>query len=132
MRSVKLNCSHTDGYLELSSDSRGAGEPYQEFTASLYRDGFQSEARIFDMPWSWLAHYFIEIAGEWRGWSGVKTWAGDGMQIEASHDGSGHALFTITIEDCSWRCVGLLRVELGALSKLSRDVARFFGVPLDA
>jgi hypothetical protein len=99
---VKIVASQGSGFLELH-DPVWEGPEVASFTATLAADGMQATAGVYVMGGDGLARLFAEMAAEWRGWEGVKSWEsleGD-LGVAAEHDGLGQ----ITIR------VGLRRWE---------------------
>ena len=75
---------------------------------------------------------FDEMARDWKGWKGTKTWAAleDELRIEASADSTGHVSLVVTIRDyndpTNWRLKATLDLEAGQLPELAKAVAKAF------
>lgn len=75
---------------------------------------------------------FDEMAREWKGWKGTKTWASleDELRMEASADSTGHVSLAVTMRDYSdpaeWRLKATLDLEAGQLPELAKSVAKAF------
>ena len=75
---------------------------------------------------------FNEMAADWKGWSGKKSWnALDGeLEMEATADSIGHVTLRLTIPGYEssqlWSAQGRLLVEAGQLERLAQDAEHFF------
>jgi hypothetical protein len=75
---------------------------------------------------------FDEMARDWKGWKGTKTWAAleDELRMEASADSTGHVSLAVTMRDYSdpaeWRLKATLDLEAGQLPELAKAVAKAF------
>jgi hypothetical protein len=77
-----------------------------------------------------LAAFLSELAENWRGWQGVKSWSDfeNTLSIQAEHDGLGHITLTFEMRRSQydgWRLTGPLPVEAGALDRLAATARRF-------
>ncbi len=81
-----------------------------------------------------IADLFRSMAGEWRGWPGVKCWKSvEGeLSLTASHDSIGHITLWVTLgtvdyeDDEPWKIETALMLEPGMLDGLAQDSdARF-------
>ena len=77
--------------------------------------------------------FFHEIAKNWRGWTGEKTWhALEGeLNLSATADSLGHITIRVQLQPTAgpegWRVISYAYVEAGQLESLSRRAAKFFG-----
>jgi hypothetical protein len=80
-----------------------------------------------------LVSFLEEMARDWRGWPGERTWRDDGPQVRltATHDGKGiialevETSTTIGVEGPgTWTLRVVLALEPGSLDDLARSVAR--------
>ena len=77
---------------------------------------------------------FDEMARDWMGWEGTKTWAAleDELRIEASADHKGHTSLVVTMRDycdpANWRLKATLELEAGQLLELAKAVRMAFPV----
>ncbi len=104
----------TDDYLSVTmrSDENQFG-----ITTYLYTDAPR------------LAHFFEDLAKDWKGWSGTRSWKsieGDFI-LAATHDGTKHVKITVSLvrdqgEETQSTYVGNVLVELGALTKVAGEV----------
>jgi hypothetical protein len=75
---------------------------------------------------------FDEMARDWMGWEGTKTWASleHELRIEATEDLTGHISLVVIMRDCcdpaDWRLKATLELEAGQLSDLSKAVRKAF------
>lgn len=82
----------------------------------------------YDEGFSSLAGYFADLAANWRGWNGSRSYEsieGD-LRIQANHDGHVHlhvALWESTVPE-GWRVEAEVRLDAGeVLTTAARDVA---------
>ena len=77
--------------------------------------------------------FFQDIAQDWRGWDGEKTWHSlDGeLDLTATSDLRGHITIRVQLQPTAgpegWRVTSYAYAEAGQLDSLSRRVAQFFG-----
>jgi hypothetical protein len=93
--------------------------------------GARTTATLSDGPWN-PAHFFAELAADWRGWDGKRNWrALDGeLEIEASHDGA-RVLIAVTVKrpdmtfaEDAWSARIVFTLEPGEqLAGVARDLA---------
>lgn len=75
---------------------------------------------------------FDEIARDWMGWEGTKTWAAldDELRIEATADLTGHTMLVVTMCDsydpANWSLMATLELEAGSLVELAKAVRQAF------
>ena len=75
---------------------------------------------------------FDEMARDWKGWTGTKTWAAleDELRMEATADSTGHVSLVVTMRDytepTNWRLKATLDLKAGQLQELARAVAKAF------
>lgn len=108
-------------FTEVTGDSFSAVLEGSNFsgrtTVSLYMAGPPSA--LFD-----------EMARDWKGWKGTKTWAAleDELRLEASADSTGHISLVVTIRDyndpAEWRLKATLDLEADQLPELAKSVAK--------
>lgn len=77
-----------------------------------------------------LATFIRDLAENWRGWQGVKSWSDfeRTLSIQAEHDGLGHVTLSFEMRSSAfdgWRASGPLPVEAGALDRLAAATERF-------
>jgi len=74
-----------------------------------------------------LVSFFSELAKNWRGWEGTRTWATyeRGLTLACSHDGLGHVGVAVELREYSghgWLVRGDVPVDAGQLDQISRDL----------
>ena len=84
-----------------------------------------------------VAGFFAELAADWRGWTGERTWRDmEGrMAIEAWHDGRANVMIAVSIKRAwrpyakdAWSARAVFRVEAGEqLSAVARDLSSLLG-----
>ena len=77
-----------------------------------------------------LAHFWSELAENWQGWEGVRTWGSlEGtLELRAASDRLGHVTLEVRLDDGApfrWRIQGILALEAGQLERIATD-ARIF------
>jgi Family of unknown function (DUF6228) len=125
--------------LELS-DPQPADpqQPVRSFVATFSDAGLRAHTLVdlfddYEMPGSdvtYLAALFDDLAANWRGWTGSKSWSAlDGqLDLECSHDGLGHITVTIELHPLDrtrWFVRGGLVIAAGALDELAQSARRF-------
>ena len=85
-----------------------------------------------EAPWEpeGLADFLEEIAGDWRGWSGERSWqSGEAeMRLTVRHDKTNTVLVRVELEDGApphWRCQAELELDPGAFDEIARQVRQF-------
>lgn len=77
--------------------------------------------------------FFQDIAQNWRGWEGEKTWyALEGeLELTATSDSLGHITIHVQLRPTAgpegWRVISYAYAEAGQLDSLSRRATQFFG-----
>ena len=75
---------------------------------------------------------FNNLAKNWRGWAGEKTWVAlEGeLELSATSDSLGHVTIRVKLrpaaEAGSWRIASLVHLEAGQLDFVAGQVAKFF------
>lgn len=78
-----------------------------------------------------LSSFFSDLARDWRGWDGAKTWDSiEGvLRLSATHDGIGHVSIRVTLQSSTspdaWALDATLNIDAGALDMLARDASSF-------
>lgn len=80
-----------------------------------------------------ITSLFQEAAGDWRGWSGIKSWESlEGeFKIELKTDKTGHITIDVEINhDCGnpepWRLKSCIMIEAGQLEAIAKSAIQFF------
>jgi hypothetical protein len=106
-----------------------------EFIVTITDHGLTAEARGWwnsemEEPQQ-LARFFEDLASDWRGWDGQKSWRAleRPFFLSATHDGLGHVTLTVRLEegwvDPNWSAEAHLAIDAGGLTELATRVARF-------
>jgi hypothetical protein len=80
-----------------------------------------------------LGLYWSELAEDWRGWEGVRSWRsleGD-LELSATSDSLGHVSLEVRLEEGApprWRLEGTLQLEAGGLDRLAARARAFCGL----
>jgi hypothetical protein len=112
---------------------RGDAPHGDYWVARLDGESINATRRFYALGRTFLDDFFAELAAQWRGWVGDKTWSaleGDAL-LAASHDGLGTVslLAELRGEPSSraapaWRAALVLELDAGALDRLARDAKR--------
>jgi hypothetical protein len=91
----------------------------------------QITSTIYETQPGAIVELLGELAENWRGWSGDRTWQsveGD-LQLSCRHDGRGHVTCTVTLQalDGEWRAEGDVILEAGQLDRLHAEASRALG-----
>ena len=104
----------------------------ESFSAVLEGANFSGRASVSLYMSGPPSALFDEMARDWKGWKGTKTWAAleDELRIEASADSTGHISLAVTMRDyndpSNWRLKATLDLEAGQLPELAKAVAKAF------
>lgn len=76
-----------------------------------------------------IADYFAELAADWRGWTGDRSWGERPLALTATHDGLGRIALTVDLEhlhptDNRWAVRATITLEAGQLDRAARDAAQ--------
>jgi hypothetical protein len=109
-------------------DSHGCGSIPIRIDGGTIRAS--SVAEMVLRPTADLADYFQDLARNWRGWPGDRTWNDDDGQVslKASHDGVGAVHLEVELQDMAyqgpgnWRARAIVPIEPGVLDRLAGDL----------
>jgi hypothetical protein len=121
--------SGTRSLLIRSDDDR-----VDYWIARLSAESIEATRRFYALGQTGLGGFFDDLAAQWRGWTGDKTWAaleGD-VSIVASHDGLGTVSLLVSLRDepalrpeqPEWQASPVLAVDAGGLGRLAREAKR--------
>lgn len=121
-----IELSEAEGLL------RPAGSEY--YLVTLRENQFEVTGRVyaFDPHVRGLASFFAELAEQWKGWDGLKTWTSlEGeFELECSHDRVGHVTTKATIRSNpygnGWTGEISFDIAAGSLKEIAAGVDRFF------
>jgi Family of unknown function (DUF6228) len=142
MEKLRLASSHGQAWLELSDSAlRDPARPVESFLATLVQDRMEASATVHAVDLSsagsdtpTLAALFAEMAGQWKGWPGSKTWTSveEQLSLSCSHDGLGHVRIVVELRpslyETSWVARGVLVLDTGRLHDSAHSVHRFLRV----
>ena len=80
-----------------------------------------------------LAHFFADLADDWRGWSGTKEWDGmaGGLRLSCTHDKVGHVTMRVSLSSHSgtgWETRVGVPLEAGQLDHVATEVRRLLAI----
>jgi len=129
MRDVSIG--QPDGYrVRLCVAELDPDEGLDTFIVQVHAEDLFAFARVEFVDLSLLADYFEDLARDWRGWEGTRTWkSGVGLDIEAVQDRPGYNRLRFTIDDAfpaSWSITLDIDVEAGEqMARIARDARAF-------
>jgi hypothetical protein len=79
-----------------------------------------------------LADFVRDLADDWRGWEGDRTWQSEEaeLRLTARHNGTNTVLVRVEMEDGApprWRCEAELELDSGAFQQLADDLRDLSG-----
>ena len=90
----------------------------------LYTDGVE------------LANFFKSMASDWKGWTGIKTWASieSDFELEATNNGTNSVDLVFNLRknlgaDDDWALKGRTKIELDVLDKIAGEIERLYQNP---
>lgn len=100
------------------------------FIAELRGLNLHARTRVGTYMSGGLADLFGEMAAQWRGWEGVKTWSSlEGeLHLAAEADRTGHVTLTTRLSEGApsvWSVELVLVLEAGQLERLAREARAF-------
>ena len=76
------------------------------------------------------------MADEWKGWKGTKSWVSveNDFELKATNKGTNAVILAFCLkknveEDDDWEFKGNLKIDLGALDKIAKDIASLYQNP---
>ncbi len=107
--------------IELS-EAEGLAKPggSESYRVTLRENEFEVSARVyaFDPLDNGLSKFFAELAQEWKGWDGSKTWTSlEGeFELKCEHDRIGHVITTATLHSSPYGhgWTGQIRFDIAA------------------
>jgi hypothetical protein len=123
---------HLSGGGSLTITSDESAEPLY-WQVTLTSGGLNASTRIdLDAIRHWVApigDFFAELAADWRGWQGARTWGTGPLVLSATHDGLGHVALNVELEtnvydEPDWRACATVHLEAGQLDHVARDAAQ--------
>jgi hypothetical protein len=107
------------------------GDPYNggDFSVELRAEGMTATRRVFVHGWSDVAGFFADLADNWRGWPGEKTWTSPecDLTMTATHESGSHVRIELVLRDGpvhTWSVSTSVEVEPGEeMTRLAAAVA---------
>jgi len=128
MNSARDGTSLTLSDPEFVKQTDDCGPEY--FRVSAVGPGFSGALRVYGYMGSGLPDLFEDLARNWRGFDGEKSWSSlEGeFSLRASADKLGHTCLGFTLHErhCDWTLEGALVLEAGQLDRIAREVRRFW------
>ena len=126
-----------DARYELRSPNNGSLLIFEIRDRNKEEVAFDVSVRT---PWfSGLAHsstfmvlspadFFREMAAEWLGWAGEKTWSDleQSVEIAATTDRTGHVSLSVTLNGQDAQLRACLVFEAGQLENFAKEIALLF------
>jgi hypothetical protein len=78
-----------------------------------------------------LPALFADLAAQWRGWQGERTWEAyeGGLRIALTHDGVGHVNASVRLREANastWSVHAQIPLDAGQLDRAAQELAAFF------
>jgi len=107
------------------------GDPYNggHFVVELRAEGMTATRQVFVYGWSDVAGFFADLAENWRGWAGPKTWTSPeyDLAMTATHESGSHVQIEMVLQDGpvhTWSVTTTVEVEPGEeMTRLAKAVA---------
>ncbi|MEI8010932.1 MAG: DUF6228 family protein [Candidatus Omnitrophota bacterium] len=125
MDRIEIKCVN-DGSRFLFFDRNKDG-----WTTEINGNGITAKLKVSDYIAN-PSEFFSEIAGQWRGWEGIKSYQSlEGeLMIQATHDKKGAVLLTVILSPNDgtddWKLQHCFNLELGQLERISQEMKAFF------
>lgn len=105
-------------------------DSHDYFIAELRGLNIVAHARVVTYMSHGLAELFADMATNWKGWNGSKTWASlEGeLDLAAEMDKGGHVSLTVRLREgapAAWTVTVELLIEAGQLDTLARSARSF-------
>jgi hypothetical protein len=105
------------------------GDPYNggHFTVDVRGPGLSATRAVFIYGHTDIAAYLGDLAANWRGWSGARTWESPeyDLTMAATHEAGSHVNIQVTVKDGpvhTWLVTTSVEVEPGEeMAQLARD-----------
>jgi hypothetical protein len=122
------------GSLELKDPQPEQPVPELEyFTATVMCNGLQATSKVYAFMSQGLAELLKQLAAEWKGWSGIRSWESleNDLKLSFSHDGLGHVTIVVELSSESlhkWTVRVKTSIDAGELEALARQAKNFLRV----
>ena len=133
---VTIKSSSSSGELRLSEPKPPSARYPVEYLRVSLKDNeiAASSSKVYIYEPLGLAAFFEDLAGNWKGWEGVKQWSsieGD-FALSCTSDGLGHAAMGVTLKsgvyEDDWCVKAVIHVEAGQLEEIAAKVKQFLHV----
>ena len=131
MVALRVDCNQDGSFLLVDRSSRRGYD-----TTELRCRVLQAVVDFYGGDSPPVGDLFAEIATDWRGWEGKRTWSSlEGeIQLSATHDGLGTVALAVEIRSdvhvdagYLWSANGVLFLDGAHLIGLARQAGDFFG-----
>jgi hypothetical protein len=131
MAALRVDSNQDGSFLLIDRSSRRG-----YYTAELRCRALQAAVDFYGDDSPPVGDLFAEIATDWRGWEGKRTWSSlEGeIQLIATHDRLATVALTVEVRSdvhvaagYLWSATGLLFLDAGALAGLARQAGNFLG-----
>ena len=126
MLNLRIKSAQDAFALELGPVKRSQ----KTFLAELQGGPCSGAVEVYDDRHETLADFFEDIANNWRGWEGEKTWYSleNHLLLDASADALGHVLLRVTLQDLSldWQVRANILMEAGQLKTYAEKARAVF------
>ena len=100
------------------------------FTAVLRAPCVSAEVGVFHYGGDFIGPYFADLAANWRGWDGERSWRSleDALEFHATMTKAGAVFLRVELRnsaDFTLRIAYEFKIENGDLDKLARDAVAF-------
>jgi hypothetical protein len=128
MSKVTIKSANTGAKLEFSDVKN------QYFTVSFSSASLSASHRVwvYCRDYEWLVHFFLDMAQNWTGWTGAKTWEPieGGFSFSCTSDSLGHITLDVELEGRDapelWSVKFKVEVEAGQLETIANQIRRLF------
>ncbi|MBE9040264.1 hypothetical protein IQ235_05590 [Oscillatoriales cyanobacterium LEGE 11467] len=130
MNKVTIKSANTSSKLEFSD----VEHEYFTVAFSSFSMNASQPVWVYTGDYDRLTHLFLEMAENWQGWEGVKTWGAteDDFSLSCTSDKLGHISIAGTLvernaPECWSASVKFnVKVEAGQLEQIAYEVRRLF------
>jgi hypothetical protein len=136
MDAFTVQCAQRGATLGFfDREPEDASRPIDHFSIRVTNTNLDATARVYAPdPYCYsLGCLFREIAAEWRGWDGFKTWQSlEGeLKVNCANDRRGHITIAVELRsgfyDLDWHVKTAVLTEAGQLDLFARHARKFFG-----
>ena len=131
MEPLRIKSARDSSELVLGPPEGSGGEG--SVPVSLVGTAMTARVEAYEHNYHHLVSFFDDLAKNWRGWTGEKTWESveHHIALRATADRQGHVYLRAALRDVDdpsdWRAEATLLVEAGQLDALADSARRIFG-----